>query len=137
VQVSCGDHLIPTATVTIRTPDGQEVTEVATGTGPVDATYRAVDKIVQVPARLAEYAVQAVTAGIDAIGEVTVRVESDGRTFSGHGASTDIIVASAKAYMNALNKVTAYRKQAERRANGHAPAAGHATLATATAGERR
>jgi|DewCreStandDraft_2_1066082.scaffolds.fasta_scaffold00423_4 2-isopropylmalate synthase len=138
VQVSCGDHLIPTATVTIHTPDGQEITEVATGTGPVDATYRAVDKIVQVPVRLAEYAVQAVTAGIDAIGEVTVRVESDGRTFSGHGASTDIIVASAKAYMNALNKVVAYRRQAEeRRVNGHTAGAGQTALATATAGERR
>ncbi|MEL7083377.1 MAG: 2-isopropylmalate synthase [Cyanobacteria bacterium P01_A01_bin.3] len=107
VQVSCGDREIPTATVTVLTPDGEELTDAAVGTGPVDAVYKATNRIVQVPNRLIEYSVQSVTAGIDAIGEVTIRLhhESLGRTFSGHAANTDIIVASANAYMNALNRL--------------------------------
>ena len=89
------------------------------GTGPIDACYKAVDAIVQAPATLLEFAVHAITEGIDALGEVTVRIESDNgftttdaqkeidtpRTFGGHGADTDIIVASVKAYLAALNKM--------------------------------
>ena len=112
---------MPTATVRLIGPDGEEYTEAAIGTGPVDATYKAIDLIVQAPNRLLEFAVRAVTEGIDAIGEVTVRLEAQNgsihqrtspqsghtfaRTFGGHGADTDIIVASAKAYISALNKL--------------------------------
>ena len=107
VQVSCGDHARATATVTVRMPNGEELTDAAIGTGPVDAIYEAINRVVNIPNQLIEYSVQSVTAGIDAIGEVTVRLRYEGRIFSGHGASTDIIVASAQAYMNALNRLNA------------------------------
>lgn len=110
VQVSCGDPGIPTASVKIRAPDGQILTDATLGTGPVDAVYKAIDRIIGVPNKLSEFSVKSVTAGIDAIGEVTVRVESEGKTYIGRGASTDIIVASAKAYMNALNRLLAAKK---------------------------
>ncbi len=106
VQVSCGDRAIPTATVTVVMPDGQEVTDASVGTGPVDAIYKAINRIVNVPNNLIEYSVQSVTAGIDALGEVTIRLKHpDVGTFSGHSANTDVIVASARAYLNALNKL--------------------------------
>jgi 2-isopropylmalate synthase len=105
VQVSCGDHECPTATVTIRTPDGRELTDAAVGTGPVDAVYRAINRLAEVPNQLIEFSVQSVTAGIDAIGEVTIRLQHEGRIYSGHSANTDIIVASAQAYLNALNRL--------------------------------
>jgi 2-isopropylmalate synthase len=105
VQVSCGDHACPTATVSLRTPDGKELTDAAIGTGPVDAVYKAINRVVEIPNELIEFSVQSVTAGIDAIGEVTIRLRYEGRIFSGHAANTDIIVASAQAYMNALNRL--------------------------------
>ena len=106
IQVSCGDRAIPTATITIVMPDGAEVTDASVGTGPVDAIYKAINRIVNVPNNLIEYSVQSVTAGIDALGEVTIRLKHpDVGTFSGHSANTDVIVASARAYLNALNKL--------------------------------
>ena len=106
VQVSCGDRAIPTATVTLMMPDGQEITDVSVGTGPVDAIYKAINLIVNVPNQLIEYSVQSVTAGIDALGEVTIRLKHpDVGTLSGHSANTDVIVASARAYLSALNKL--------------------------------
>ncbi|NJO41660.1 MAG: 2-isopropylmalate synthase [Cyanobacteria bacterium CRU_2_1] len=111
VQVSCGDHSRPTATVTIRTPDGKDLTDAAIGTGPVDSVYKAINRVVEIPNQLIEFSVQSVTAGIDAIGEVTIRLKHDDRIFSGHGANTDIIVASAQAYINALNRLYASLQQ--------------------------
>jgi 2-isopropylmalate synthase len=105
VQVSCGNQARPTATVTIRTPEGNELTDASTGTGPVDAIYKAINRVVNVPNQLIEYSVQSVTAGIDAIGEVTIRLKHGDRIFSGRAANTDIIVASAHAYVNALNRL--------------------------------
>jgi 2-isopropylmalate synthase len=106
VQVSCGDRAIPTATITIVMPDGAEITDASVGTGPVDAIYKAINRIVNVPNQLIEYSVQSVTAGIDALGEVTIRLKHpDVGTLSGHSANTDIIVASARAYLSALNKL--------------------------------
>ncbi len=106
VQVSCGDRAIPTATVRIVMPDGEEITDASVGTGPVDAIYKAINRIVNVPNQLIEYSVQSVTAGIDALGEVTIRLKHpDVGTLSGHSANTDIIVASARAYLSALNKL--------------------------------
>jgi len=110
VEVSCGDHSIPTATVRLIAPDGQAVADAALGTGPVDAVCEAINRIVRVPNELTEFTVNSVTEGIDAIGEVLIRIESDGVSYTGRGASTDIIVASAKAYMNALNRLLAARK---------------------------
>jgi len=105
VQVSCGDKSRPTATVTVRNPAGEELTDAAIGTGPVDAVYRAINRVVNVPNELIEFSVQSVTAGIDAIGEVTIRLRYEGKVFSGHSANTDIIVASAEAYISALNRL--------------------------------
>ncbi|RMF25656.1 MAG: 2-isopropylmalate synthase [Cyanobacteria bacterium J083] len=107
VQVSCGDKSTPTATVTVRTPDGKELTDAAIGTGPVDAVYKAINRVVDVPNELIEFTVQSVTAGIDAIGEVTIRLRYKDRVYSGHAANTDIIVASARAYIGALNRLYA------------------------------
>ncbi len=121
LQVACGTMGLPTATVRLKGPDGQILVKAAVGTGPVDAAFKAIDSIVEAPNTLLEFAVRAVTEGIDAIGEVSVRLESENgvdlkrtspqsgqvfaRTFGGHGADTDIIVASAKAYLTALNKI--------------------------------
>ncbi len=107
VQVSCGSNARPTATVTLRTPEGEELTDAAIGTGPVDAVYKAINRVVNVPNQLIEFSVQSVTAGIDAIGEVTIRLRYESKVFSGHAANTDIIVASAQAYVNALNRLYA------------------------------
>lgn len=107
VQVSCGSNAQPTATVTLRTPNGEELTDAAIGTGPVDAVYKAINRVVNVPNQLIEFSVQSVTAGIDAIGEVTIRLRYESKVFSGHAANTDIIVASAQAYVNALNRLYA------------------------------
>ena len=105
VQVSCGSNTQPTATVTLRTPDGEELTDAAIGTGPVDAVYKAINRVVNVPNELIEFSVQSVTGGIDALGEVTIRLRHESHVFSGHAANTDIIVASAQAYVNALNRL--------------------------------
>ena len=107
VQVSCGSEQIPTATVRVVGPDGVGVTDAATGTGPVDAVYKAINRIIDVPNTLTEFRVNAVTEGIDALGDVTIRVEADENAYLGRGSDTDIIVASAKAYMNALNRLVA------------------------------
>ncbi|MDO8615970.1 MAG: 2-isopropylmalate synthase [Dehalococcoidia bacterium] len=108
LQVSCGNQAIPTATVRIVGPDGAPRETSTTGTGPVDACYRALNQLIGVPNQLVEYAVNSVTEGIDAQGEVTVRIEAGGRTFVGRAADTDIVVASARALMNALNRAIAH-----------------------------
>jgi len=109
VEVSCGDHSIPTATVRLIDPDGQSLADAALGTGPVDAVYKAINRIIGISNRLTEFTVKSITEGIDAIGEVLIRIESKGVTYTGRGAATDVIVASAKAYMNALNRLLAAR----------------------------
>jgi 2-isopropylmalate synthase len=110
VEVSCGDHNIPTATVRLIDPDGKVLADAALGTGPVDAVYKAINRIVGIPNKLTEFTVKSITEGIDAIGEVLIRIESEGVTYTGRGAATDIIVASAKAYMNALNRLLSAKK---------------------------
>ena len=120
LQVSCGTLGMPTATVRLRGPDREIYNFASMGTGPVDATYKAIDAIIKTPCKLLEFNIHAITEGIDALGEVTVRIQSDSsgdtkmdaqseleyaRVYGVHGADTDIIVASAKAYINALNKL--------------------------------
>ncbi len=119
LQVTCGTMGMPTATVRLKGPDGKVHAHASIGSGPVDATYKAIRAIVNVPNKLMEFSVHSITAGIDALGEVTVRIQGrDSRTtmdaqaevpyprvYGGHGADSDIIVASAKAYINALNKL--------------------------------
>ncbi len=104
LQVESGTNRVPTATVVLDI-DGQSVKQTGTGDGPVDAAYRTIAGMTQTKSRLLSYTVKAITGGTDAQGEVSVRLEEDGRTVSGHGADTDIIVASARAYLNALNKL--------------------------------
>jgi len=111
VQVSCGDQSQPTATVKLITPDGAELMDAAIGAGPVDAVYRAINRLVTIPNELIEFSVKSVTEGIDAMGEVTIRLRHEDRIFSGHSANTDIIVASAQAYLHALNRLNAVLKQ--------------------------
>jgi 2-isopropylmalate synthase len=110
IQVTCGDRGIPTAAVRLIAPDGQVLADAALGMGPVDAVYKTINRIVGIPNKLTEFTVKSVTEGIDAIGEVLIRIESEGVTYTGRGAATDIIVASAKAYMNALNRLLAAKK---------------------------
>ncbi len=123
LQVACGTMGMPTATVRLIGPDNETYVEAAIGTGPVDAVYKAIDEVVQAPNTLLEFSIRAITEGIDALGEVTVRVKAEngqaprrtspqsGRerrlTFGGHGADTDIIVAAGKAYLAAINKLLA------------------------------
>ena len=110
LQISCGDRGIPTAAVRLTAPDGQVLADAALGTGPVDAVCKAIDRLVGVPNVLTEFSVKSVTEGIDAIGEVLIRIESEGITYTGRGADTDILVASAKAYINALNRLLSAKK---------------------------
>jgi len=107
--------------VRLRGPDGSVRVAAAVGTGPVDAAYRAIDELVRRPATLVDYSVRSVTEGIDALAEVSVRISSDATARSlnpqrdsaeapswrGHGADTDIVVASVKAYLGALNRMLA------------------------------
>lgn len=119
LQVACGTMGMPTATVRLCDPDGGMHVQACVGTGPVDAAFKAISSIVGFSNSLQEFVVHAVTEGIDALGEVTVRLQGEGetqnvglqpdqdqpRTFGGYGADTDIVVASAKAYLSALNKM--------------------------------
>jgi len=95
---------IPNATVTLRM-DNKEVTGTASGGGAVDASLKAIEKLVQTDATLELYSVNSITNGTDAQGEVTIRLEKAGRIVNGLGADTDIVIASAKAYINAVNKL--------------------------------
>lgn len=115
LQVSCGTNLRPTATVRVLFPDGVSRESVALGDGPVDATYRAIDSLMQVDGELEEFAIQAISGGMDAVGEVSVRLRHDGTLAIGHGADTDILVAAAKAYVHALNRLAVAAGEAPRR----------------------
>ncbi|MBX3269066.1 MAG: 2-isopropylmalate synthase [Sandaracinaceae bacterium] len=122
LDVRCGTGAAPSATVKLLDPAERPLAHTASGSGPVDACFRAIDEIVGVSPRLLEYRVHAVTEGIDALGEVSVRVSGADyddkahpqwddatrpRVFHGYGADTDIIVASAHAYVAALNRLIA------------------------------
>jgi 2-isopropylmalate synthase len=129
-QVSCGDYSMPTASVSLTGLDNKVYEDAALGHGPVDALYKAINRIVQVPNTLSEFSIKAITEGMDAAGEVTIRIqpadddldrsinpqtgETVVRTFSGRGVSTDIIAASARAYVNALNRLIAGRERRTR-----------------------
>ena len=121
IQVTCGTMGMPTATAKMRNKNGEEEIVAAVGTGPVDACYRAVDLVVKAPNRLVEYSVHSVTEGIDALGEVTVRIApagEDKRSFGGYGADDDIIVASVKAYLAAVNRMVAVLGMAGQKPEG-------------------
>lgn len=103
-QIISGNDLISTASVKIKSGE-EEYEEAATGDGPVDAIFKAIDRITGLQVELDDYSIKAVTQGKDALGEVTVRIKKDGKAFLGRGLSTDILEASAKAYVNAINKM--------------------------------
>jgi 2-isopropylmalate synthase len=126
LHTTAGSSVLPTATVSIRRPDGVIVQDAAIGDGPVDAIFKAVERVTGVRANLREFAVRGVTAGKDAQGEVSLEleVESDDRTFHGRAASTDIIEASAEAYLNAVNAIGHRRERGQPREVIGRPGAG-------------
>ncbi|HHU51081.1 MAG TPA: 2-isopropylmalate synthase [Firmicutes bacterium] len=121
-HVASGNKTIPTATVRLKTKD-QVIQEAACGDGPVDAVYKAMERITGIQIKLKEYNIKAVTGGKDALGEVSVRVQANGHTFSGRGVSTDIIEASARAYLNAVNRIIRYRTPVEQHGKTAVPPA--------------
>ena len=104
LQFASGTGMIPTATIRLKKED-EIFQESGWGDGPVDATFKAIDQITGIHPRLKDYSLRAVTSGKDALGEVMVSLEVDGQTVVGRGTSTDVIEASAKAYLNAINRV--------------------------------
>jgi len=104
MSTTSGTGIVPTATVRLKKKD-EVVQEASVGDGPVDAAYRAMDKMTGLKPNLKDYALHSVSSGTDAQGEVVVKVEYNGLVVSGKGTSTDIVEASAKAYLNALNKI--------------------------------
>ena len=110
LQVTSGNTTVSTATVRVRRGDEYKQ-EAACGEGPVEAVYRAIDRATGVETDLVSYSLGAVTGGKDALGEVTVQVRDNGLTFVGRGTSTDIIEASARAYLQAINKMVQSRQR--------------------------
>lgn len=105
LQTVSGSKSIPAAIIRLKKKDTGVVEEVATGAGPIDAAYNAINKIAGLNIRLDSYQLSALTEGRDALGEVSVKMSLHGKTITGRGASTDIIEASVKAYLNGLNKL--------------------------------
>ena len=127
LNVTSGNHTVPTATVRLRkTATGRSKKEIVledagVGDGPVDAALKAIDRLTETRGRLKDYVIRAVSHGKDALGEVSVKVDfGDGDLVTGKGASTDIIEASAKAYLNAVNRHlnTSRRKKKSRKTSG-------------------
>jgi 2-isopropylmalate synthase len=112
LQTTSGTGIVPSATLKLKNR-GKIIEHTANGDGPVDAAYKAIDKATGVEPKLVDYRLEAVSGGKDAQGEVTAKVEYKGVTFRGRGTSTDIIEASAKAYLAAVNKILAYKSRHE------------------------
>lgn len=112
VQTTAGTGVIPTATVRMRNlQDGALLQDAATGDGPVDAAYSAIQRIAGITVRLRDYKLKAITSGKDAQGEVTIEVEHDGKRIRGRGLSTDIIEASAMALVDSINRIISIGEQ--------------------------
>jgi 2-isopropylmalate synthase len=109
LRVCCETGKTPVASVTVSV-DGEEQSGQASGGGPVDASFKAIETVIASNTNLQLYSVNSITSGTDAQGEVTVRLEKAGRIVNGQGADTDIVIASAKAYLNALNKLVLKQK---------------------------
>ncbi len=126
LHTTAGMGVLPTATVAIRRPDGEVVQDAAIGDGPVDAIFKAVERVTGVRANLHQFVVRSVSQGKDAQGEVTLEleVESDDRSYRGRAASTDIIEASAQAYINAVNAIATHKERGHVREVVGRPGAG-------------
>jgi 2-isopropylmalate synthase len=109
LSITSGVNVKPTAAIKLRV-NNNVVEKMEHGDGPVDAVYKAIASLTNTKSNLLKFEVKSVTGGMDALGEVVVSLEEDGRTVRGHGADTDIIIAAAKAYINALNKLAARKK---------------------------
>jgi 2-isopropylmalate synthase len=105
MQVTSGSNTIPTATVILRDSGGETFTDASIGDGPVDAIYSAIQRLTGVKVSLLDYRIRAVSRGKDAQGEVQIELEHSGRTIRGRGLSTDILEASALAYLAAINRL--------------------------------
>ncbi|DBA86569.1 hypothetical protein WJX77_010262 [Trebouxia sp. C0004] len=132
LQVVCGTMGLPSATVRLKGPDGQESIGIGMGTGPVDAAYKAIDSIVKVQVDLVDYGMNSVSQGIDAMAITRVVIRPVGQTkqgvtpqgrqfqrvFSGNGADEDVVVGSARAYISALNKLISYNSASNQVSSG-------------------
>jgi len=107
LSISCGPNVVPTAGVRLRFRDGRVFDNATIGDGPIDALFKAIDLTTGIPGKLTDYHIHAVTSGKDAMGEVYVNIDVNGKSVKGRAVSTDIIEASAKAYINAINKFAA------------------------------
>ena len=107
LQISSGSKMIPTATICLGNPDGQLFQDAGTGDGPIDAVYSAIGRITGVTAKLAEYSIRAITGGKEAQGEVYIKLHYEDESYRGRAFSTDIIEASALAYLQAINRIIA------------------------------
>jgi len=112
LQITSGTNLRPTATIELKQGE-QIMLDSAAGDGPVDAAYKAVERITGIVGKLTEYSIKSVHSGHDAIGEIFVRLDFDGVLFNGRGASTDIITGSVNAYLEALNRFLSSKKRKE------------------------
>jgi len=110
LQITSGSQSIPSAVIKIKV-DEKIIQESSTGDGPIDAVFNAIERALEIKSELESYNVRSVTSGRQALGEVLVRIRSNGKSFTGRGISTDIIEASALAYLHALNKKKRYIKQ--------------------------
>ena len=104
IEISAGTTATPSAAITLRSPEGAECSGTRTGTGPVDAIYQTIRELTGINDELEEYNVSSITEGLDAQGDVTIRILIDGATHTGRAADQDILVASARAYINAINR---------------------------------
>jgi len=123
IQASGGNQILATAAVMLE-KDGELMRDSAVGDGPVDAALRAIDRITGMPGRLMDYTVHSVTRGKDAVGEVHMKVDFGNISFIGKGASTDVVDASARAYLNAINKMAHYQLALAEHKDGRAGAEG-------------
>ena len=105
LQVVSGSNTVPTATVTLKDQHGDNLTDASTGDGPVDAIYSAIQRLTGITVKLSDYRIRAVTKGKEALGEVQIELEHSGRKIRGRGLSTDILEASALAYLAAVNRL--------------------------------
>jgi 2-isopropylmalate synthase len=122
LSVTSGGKTVPTATVQLSTADGKKKdkrkihVDAGIGDGPVDATLKAIDRLTRTRGRLMDYSIRSVSQGKDALGEVTIKVDfGDGELVTGKGAHTDVIEASARAYLNAVNRHLCNGKQARKK----------------------
>ncbi|MBI2193289.1 MAG: 2-isopropylmalate synthase [Planctomycetes bacterium] len=111
-HTTSGIDVTPTATVRLRKESEEPREDAAVGDGPVDAVYRTIDRITGIPCRLLDYQIRAITKGKDAMGEVSLQVEHNALVVHGRASSTDILEASARAYLNAVNKIARRQRSA-------------------------